>query len=66
MSQYYESAIGDFADGMRVELHPATDLWMSGARYGSVVKVGRTKVHVQLDRIGRVRKISPDLLRAVS
>lgn len=37
--------------GDRVELSPATDLWMMGARYGTVVKVGRTLVHVKLDRI---------------
>ena len=35
--------------GDRVELHPATDLWMAGARYGTVTRTGRTRVTVKLD-----------------
>lgn len=38
--------------GDRVELHPATDLWMRGARYGTVVRPSTTpkdRVHVTLD-----------------
>ena len=38
--------------GDRVELHPATDLWMRGARYGVVVGMSRTsadRVRVELD-----------------
>ena len=54
-----EYTIDHFTVGMRVEMHPATDLWMMGARYGDVVKVGRTKVHVRLDRIPGVRRIPP-------
>ena len=42
--------------GRRVELHPGTDLWMMGARYGTVVGVatieGKEMLRVQLDRIG--------------
>lgn len=41
--------------GARVELSPATDLWMMGARFGTVVKVGRTLVHVKLDRLKATR-----------
>ena len=52
-------AIQDFQAGMRVELHPATDAWMMGDRYGDVVKVGRKLVHVQMDRSGRTRKVHP-------
>ncbi len=37
MTGYGESVI-DFSTGDRVELHPATDLWMQGARYGNVLK----------------------------
>ena len=44
--------------GQRVELHPATDWWMRGARFGEVVKVGRSLYHVRLDRTGRVVKVS--------
>ena len=44
--------------GDRVELHPACDLWMRGARYGVVTRVSLTpadRVHVLLDKLpGRV------------
>ena len=41
-----------YAVGDRVELHPGTDLWMRGARYGVVVgtrTTERDRVHVRLD-----------------
>ena len=28
-----------FQPGERIQLHPATDMWMRGARYGAVVKM---------------------------
>lgn len=40
--------------GDRVELHPGTDLWMRGARYGTVVGMSPTpadRVHVELDKL---------------
>lgn len=44
--------------GDRVELHPACDLWMRGARYGTVVGRSLTpcdRVRVRLDAIpGRI------------
>jgi len=61
--------------GTRVALHPATDEWMSGDRYGTVVGVGRAReyrdtftgehhmirpVRVKLDRSGRVRRFHPE------
>lgn len=45
--------------GLRVQSHPATDAWMSGDRYGKIVKVGRTKIHVRMDRSGRVLRFDP-------
>lgn len=42
--------------GDRVQIHPASDAWMQGDRYGEVVKVGRSIVHVKMDRHGRVRR----------
>jgi hypothetical protein len=42
--------------GDRVELHPATDAWISGDRFGEVVKIGRRYIHVHMDRSGRVRR----------
>lgn len=49
--------LGDFVPGQRVELHPATDWWMRGARYGDVVNVGRSYVRVRIDATGRVVKL---------
>jgi hypothetical protein len=40
--------------GDRVELHPGTDLWMRGARYGRVLWISATladQVKVELDRL---------------
>jgi hypothetical protein len=52
-------SIEDFSEGQRVEIHPATDLWMRGARYGVVVKVGLMSVHVRLDATGKTIGIRP-------
>lgn len=41
--------------GDRIETHPGTDLWMSGARYGTVVGLSLTpqdRVRVTLDKTG--------------
>ena len=40
--------------GDRVELHPGTDLWMRGVRYGTVERMSLTpedRVHVRLDKL---------------
>ena len=60
--------------GDQVELHPATDAWMRGDRYGTVTGVGRFRpyidadgtasfagqVFVLLDKSGRIRRFHPD------
>lgn len=53
-----EEAIGydgvAYVVGDRVELHPGCDLWMRGARYGTVVAMSITpndRVHVELDKL---------------
>lgn len=50
--------------GQRVKLHPATDWWMRGAATGTVAKVGRKLVHVDLEvggeSIGIVAKFRLD------
>lgn len=41
--------------GDRVEIHPGTDLWMQGARFGVVVSMSLTpkdRVRVRLDKTG--------------
>lgn len=51
-----------FVVGMTVSSHPATDAWMRGDRYGTVVKVGRKFVHVRMNRSGQLRKFHPSNL----
>ena len=51
--------ITDFKKGDRIELHPATDLWMRGARYGKIIQVGRTNLKVKLDYLRRAIAVSP-------
>jgi len=54
--------------GDRVELHPGTDLWMRGARYGDVVGLSLTpndRVRVKIDRTGRTIRGSEDTFRRV-
>lgn len=48
--------------GKRVELHPATDQWIMGDRFGTVEKVGRKFLHVRMDKSGRLYRALPDLL----
>lgn len=62
----------DLADcyiGQRVELAPHMDLWMRGARYGSVVEIltGRELgfVRVRVDAIDRVKAFRADDLTDV-
>ena len=54
--------------GDRVELHPGTDLWKRGARYGDVVGLHLTpndRVIVKVDRTGRKISGSEDTFRRV-
>ena len=60
MSNQTDLLLEAFAVGDRVELHPATDRWMRGDRFGVVTKVGRRYVHVALDRSGETRPFAPE------
>ena len=42
----------------RVELHPATDAWMRGDRYGIVLSIGRKYIHLRMDS-GRRLRVAP-------
>jgi hypothetical protein len=57
-------AIGD-----RIELHPATDLWMRGARYGVLERVSVThndRCKVRLDKLpNRLFACTADTIRAI-
>lgn len=55
----------DLVPGTRVQLHPATDAWMRGDRYGEIVKAGPRLYHVLMDTSGRTRKIHPSLIGEV-
>lgn len=53
--------------GDRIELHPATDWWMRGARYGEVRKVNPPIVTVKLDKVKRLVKVHYDnVLKVIS
>jgi hypothetical protein len=58
--------VNDFKIGDRVALHPASDMWMRGAKFGEVVKVGRKLVHVNLDAINRVVRLHPINLKVAN
>lgn len=49
----------DAVVGQRVELHPATDAWMRGDRYGTVERVGRKYLSVRMDRSGALLMLRP-------
>ena len=58
--------------GDRVQLHPATDWWMRGAKYGEVTKITtnagphkRTYIYVKLDKAGAVRLAPRDIYETV-
>lgn len=54
-----EYEISDFRRGNRIELHPACDLWMRGARFGTVQKVSRKMLTVKLDMLARAIRVAP-------
>lgn len=60
-----------FTPGERIELHPATDMWMRGARFGDVIKelpatVTRpARVRVKLDKWPRPLTFRKDLVNPI-
>jgi hypothetical protein len=51
-------SLESFKAGQRVQLHPATDRWMMGDRYGEVLNVRQSRVIVLTDR-GRIMRLDP-------
>lgn len=53
----------------RVELHPGCNMWIRGARFGTIVRVwskhGEPRVTVRLDANGRRAVMSPDRVSQV-
>lgn len=55
--------------GKRVELHPGTDLWMRGARYGTIHSVSRDGVYkIRMDnrRVRRLVRMRPEDVTVIS
>lgn len=50
--------------GKRVEIHPACDLWMRGARFGTVTAVKDGVLLVRMDnaRVRKLQRLTPDLV----
>ncbi len=51
--------INEFRIGDRIEMHPATDAWMRGDRYGVVREIGSKWLRVRMDRSDRMIRAAP-------
>lgn len=50
----------------RIEVHPALDLWMKGARYGTVVGHKNGDYRVDMDKLPRIITLHPsDILKEI-
>jgi hypothetical protein len=56
---------GNFNEGDRVEISPRFDLWMEGARFGTVTRVQNGIVHVRMDHphVKGIRKFKTEDLQ---
>ena len=67
MNTFYGYDGNGYNLGSRVELHPGTDLWMRGARFGTVIGSSLTpvdRIKVRLDKLPhRTFSCSEDMLR---
>jgi hypothetical protein len=50
----YGDSVREFKTGDRVAVHPASSHFLSGYRYGEVVRVGNRVLTVELSRLGHV------------
>jgi len=55
----FDHELHHFEVGYRVELHPATDRWMMGDRYGTVTKVDRKVLTVKMDKSNHAIRVHP-------
>lgn len=62
-----EMRVTDFEIGQRVQMHPATDAWMRGLRFGTVVRIvrGKEKLAVLMDGRDYTLTVRADLLLSV-
>jgi hypothetical protein len=61
---FYHTDAHEFQKGQRVQLHPGTDLWARGDRYGTVTKIMKRSVHVKTDH-GNKTSVSPSRLEII-
>lgn len=54
-----------YPPGTRIQLHPGTDRWMRGDRYGTVERAGRKLVYIKMDVSGDVARVHPSNLQLV-
>lgn len=56
-----DATMADFQLGQHVELHPATDRWMMGDRYGTIIRVSLIfdRVTLRMDKSGRKLSFRP-------
>lgn len=47
-----------FKPGQRIELHPATDRWMRGDRFGEIIGKRENIYRVKMDRSGQTIRVS--------
>ncbi len=57
--------LNDFTKGDRIEMHPATDMWMRGARYGTIIGITRKSLRVELDHMAGIYRVSPDNIGSI-
>lgn len=57
------NTVADFTIGQRVQLAPHLDLWMRGARFGTVERIGTFYIYVRVDALNAIRRFSPDNLQ---
>lgn len=51
--------MAEIEEGKRYQMHPVTDLFMFGDRYGEVASKGSKYVYVRMERSGRLRSVLP-------
>lgn len=56
------NTVEDFTVGTMVQLHPCTDQWMQGDRFGWIQRIKDGLVHVKMDRSKRMLRCNPEHL----
>jgi hypothetical protein len=60
-------AITDFRIGQRVEISPACDLWMRGARCGEIRRIKDGILFIKMDnpRVRRQARVTPQYIQKI-